>query len=209
VREPVESIAQVKEDAEIVAIITGQHIGLRSARWTIRQPGRNRIELFNTDELTKMRLDRSDRFPHKEDEVGGVGKSCSLCYIAAYEKRITRTICSCCEIPLCSRQLLGATKTCFDLWHSQNDLVAAQEQQREALRAQRTRSKASGRFEHARNIRRRKIAEHGVHDTLDDLDVNIDDDEGAMAVEAGDNNQAGHIGIGQEIEMEYCSFGWT
>jgi len=78
VRETTESIAQVTADAEIIAIVSGQYSGRKSGRWKW-PPGCNRVTSFNTDELTKMRLYKSERFSHERVEAGGPRReSCAL-----------------------------------------------------------------------------------------------------------------------------------
>ena len=119
-------------------------------------PMQKRIILFDSDKLTRVRLYKSRLYPH--ERVNGDRKACTLCCISRDDKRSTLTSCSVCKIPLCTT-LIGSdtTKTCFQLWHEREDLAAAREEQSSALKSQREESRAAGKYEHARTVRKRQI----------------------------------------------------
>jgi len=135
-------------DARIMSIINARKC------WP---PMQKRVMLFDSDELTRVRLFESARFSH--ERVASEGKACTLCSINTHAKRRTVTICSVCKIPLCTKPIGDGTETCFKLWHTCEDLSAAHRKLGEALKKRREESRAAGKYEHARSVRRLQLQE--------------------------------------------------
>jgi len=112
-----------------------------------------RIENFASNSLTRLRLCPGI---HHTTAIENL-KSCTLCCVDRDTKRKTKTMCSTCQIPLCTKLIGDATETCFEKWHSRDDLVEAHMEQCGHLLEQRRKSRESGRWAHARSVRRRVL----------------------------------------------------
>ena len=133
-------------------------------------PKRYRIAKFDEGDLSRLRLYESERVHHKPkvDER----KSCVLCQIDRTIKRATKTVCTVCAVPLCTRFLLNETETCFEKWHTSISLATVHNEQCAALRTQRLALEGDSKYDHARSVRRRLMQDEY---NGDDADVEAED----------------------------------
>jgi len=204
-----ESHVTLHEDAVI-----GSTIESRVARdaWP---PKQRRVQLFDRDDLTRVRLHSSLRYVHDEKKES-IRKSCPLCYIDNCQKRKSAFSCKVCKVPLCTTKIGTATLTCFELWHSRPDLEAAYTEQRAALVTARDDSRGRGAHEHSRSIRRRIIDgswRDGNEDSslfadspdenTEEIVAEIEGEEIVAESEGGEGGDQGGNLMADEFELEH------
>lgn len=94
----------------------------------------NAVASFTKDvDLAKIRFHHSNKYQHipiriqKTEKNKDGTKPCKLCSEGKIRRKTTWK-CAVCEIPLCTKQLVGentSSATHFALWHSESDLLPA------------------------------------------------------------------------------------
>ena len=114
-------------DVEISNIIRA-----RGSKWPV---DRYKIREFGMGGLTKLRLHQSNAFPHTPIPIPSRGKNTEVrrenrlnCAMCSKTKKMKNTsnFCPTCKVPLCTSLLpnVGATATCFEVWHSSSNLAS-------------------------------------------------------------------------------------
>ena len=60
-------------------------------------------------------------------------KTCNLCSTGVKSGRMVRTFCSRCGVTLCTKLQAGFTTSCFNAWHTVDDLVGESKRRSEAV----------------------------------------------------------------------------
>ena len=97
--------------------------------WPIKY---NTLRCFSVqDDLAKVRKHRSDKHQHVPVRIDKTAnnktgdKACVLCSDSK-DRRRSKWMCSTCEVPLCTRVILGeegGSRSHHDLWHSAKDIM--------------------------------------------------------------------------------------
>lgn len=98
-------------------------------KWPVKH---KRLEEFDSDELTRLRLHSSHHVVHKIVDIPGenkvIRKSCTLCTgnkgcgTDRFNYRSANKMCSICQVPLCCVVLDGELESHFQRWHKMEDL---------------------------------------------------------------------------------------
>lgn len=101
----------------------------RKNQWPVKT---NAVTCFTKDaDLTKIRFHHSNHYQHipiripKTEKNKDGTKPCKLCSEGKIRRKTT-WMCAVCEIPLCTKPLVGedpSSTTHFALWHSEKDLL--------------------------------------------------------------------------------------
>lgn len=120
------NIISEHKDMEINTIIQAWR---HKNNWPIKY---NTLRCFSVqDDLAKVRKHRSDKHQHVPVRIDKTAnnktgdKACVLCSDSK-DRRRSKWMCSTCEVPLCTRVILGeegGSRSHHDLWHSAKDIM--------------------------------------------------------------------------------------
>lgn len=102
---------------------------------------RRRIEFFNTEDGKTLRLNVGGHI-HKFESIP---KYCALCgnNVNRWRGRRTRNKCSVCTVHLCVRPIAGLRKSCWDIWHTAQQLIQRSPRRPTARMAEEHRSQSA------------------------------------------------------------------
>ena len=156
---------------------------------------RNRVKRFSEGVLRKIRLHVNVGVQHNIMRISQP-KTCALCYSSKNVQRKVTTKCSICEVTLCTMPRPPSNTSCWEAWHSSNNLVAEAKARADALALQRLEEKESNQERHRarvtkiRNARRTRAADNVGVDAV----VRNVVGEGSVSG-GGNNNESAVSGI--------------
>ena len=128
-----------KKDVDIMRVV---HECRSKKEWSKQ---RMKVKSFSQDiRLNRLRLHSSHGICHKKVKIVNTNskegrRKCALCGLSKSNENLMRNttwMCSICEVPLCTTIFKGQRedcKTCFDRWHSCEDLQCAHQRSVELL----------------------------------------------------------------------------
>lgn len=121
-------------DAEMLAVIERYQ---QQDDWPMKT---KKLKRFSKDDgLNKLRKYKSNLITHPceshvtTDKCKSGKKTCSMCSSGIKSGRTVRTFCSRCGVTLCTKVQDGFETSCFDAWHTVDDLVQESKRRAEAV----------------------------------------------------------------------------